>query len=349
MGKKENRIKYKSDILLEELSIRWINGEYRHLITEFKSNKQISRRHPKIENLYDFRYVNLRKTRLSEFEIDDVCLDNSNAFQTIFASCNFKNSEINNVDFDKTVMRNVKFLNCKIEDCKFQNSDFFNVQIKNCILTKCNFSNSKIVNLDISDSVIDDADLSYIQNYDEMNIFGKPKSMKGVIIDRLTFMNLKNDEVKELILKDGIIIDNTSKEQYDLALSFAGENRDYVEQVAQYLKNQGIKVFYDDFEKASLWGKELIGYLTELYSKNAKYVIIFVSKYYNNKAWPNVERIATLSKIFKGEYDFILPVMLDNTIIIGLTNSKGYLDGQKMSPKEIADCFCQKFINEFNI
>ena len=39
-------------------------------------------------------------------------------------------------------------------------------------------------------------------------------------------------------------------EKYDVALSFAGEDREYVEAVAQGLKNAGISVFYDRFEAA---------------------------------------------------------------------------------------------------
>jgi len=41
-------------------------------------------------------------------------------------------------------------------------------------------------------------------------------------------------------------------EKYDIALSFAGENRAYVEEVAAGLKAAGVKVFYDAFEKANL-------------------------------------------------------------------------------------------------
>ena len=45
-------------------------------------------------------------------------------------------------------------------------------------------------------------------------------------------------------------------EKYDIALSFAGENRVYVEEVAQALRSAGVSVFYDKFEQAGLWGKE---------------------------------------------------------------------------------------------
>ena len=37
--------------------------------------------------------------------------------------------------------------------------------------------------------------------------------------------------------------------KYQVALSFAGEQRDYVEDVALHLRNRSIAVFYDGFEK----------------------------------------------------------------------------------------------------
>lgn len=39
---------------------------------------------------------------------------------------------------------------------------------------------------------------------------------------------------------------------YDVALSFAGGNRDYVEKVASLLKNDEVRVFYDRFEQVDL-------------------------------------------------------------------------------------------------
>jgi hypothetical protein len=39
---------------------------------------------------------------------------------------------------------------------------------------------------------------------------------------------------------------------YDVALSFAGEDRPYVHNVAQVLRSNGASVFYDDFEKVEL-------------------------------------------------------------------------------------------------
>jgi hypothetical protein len=41
--------------------------------------------------------------------------------------------------------------------------------------------------------------------------------------------------------------------EYDVCLSFAGEQRAYVEQVAHILHDRGKKVFYDGDETVQLW------------------------------------------------------------------------------------------------
>jgi hypothetical protein len=46
--------------------------------------------------------------------------------------------------------------------------------------------------------------------------------------------------------------------KYDIALSFAGEDRDYVEEVANSLNENVVRVFYDKFEQVDLWGKDLV-------------------------------------------------------------------------------------------
>ena len=53
--------------------------------------------------------------------------------------------------------------------------------------------------------------------------------------------------------------------EFEIALSFAGEDRVFVDQVANLLRDSGVKVFYDLFEEANLWGKNLYDYLSEIY------------------------------------------------------------------------------------
>ena len=84
---------------------------------------------------------------------------------------------------------------------------------------------------------------------------------------------------------------------YDVALSFAGEDRTYVEQVAHELNGKGIKVFYDMFEEANLWGKDLYVYLTDLYRDRARFTVMFISKAYTEKLWTDHERKAAQARV----------------------------------------------------
>lgn len=71
--------------------------------------------------------------------------------------------------------------------------------------------------------------------------------------------------------------------KYDITLSFAGEDRKYVAEVAEILKANSVKVFYDEFEKADLWGKDLGVHFDYVYRKAAKYCIPFISASYKEK------------------------------------------------------------------
>src|SRR6266478_5728839 len=79
-------------------------------------------------------------------------------------------------------------------------------------------------------------------------------------------------------------------ETYDVALSFAGEDREYVEHVATGLRDAGVSVFYDLFQRAELWGRNLVDHLAEVYQKRSRYVVMFISKHYVQKAWTTHER-----------------------------------------------------------
>jgi hypothetical protein len=63
--------------------------------------------------------------------------------------------------------------------------------------------------------------------------------------------------------------------EYHVALSFAGEDRAYVDMIAENLKARGVRVFYDDYEKADLWGKDLYVHLTQIYRAKARYTLMF--------------------------------------------------------------------------
>ena len=134
----------------------------------------------------------------------------------------------------------------------------------------------------------------------------------------------------------------SSEVAIDVALSFAGEQREFVEEVAKVLESNGIKVFYDEFFKAHLWGKDLTVYLQEIFTKS-KWCIMFISNDYVTKAWPSHERKSALEKQVTVNDEYILPVRFDDTKVPGLHTTIGYLDARKETPQSIASMFLEKF------
>ena len=53
--------------------------------------------------------------------------------------------------------------------------------------------------------------------------------------------------------------------EYDVVLSFAGEDREFVEACAEILRSLNVNVFYDNYEKEILLGKNLYSYLADIY------------------------------------------------------------------------------------
>jgi len=122
---------------------------------------------------------------------------------------------------------------------------------------------------------------------------------------------------------------------YDVSLSFAGEERDYVERVAELLKQKGVSVFYDKFEKATLWGKNLIDYLADIYQHRSRFVVMFISKHYVAKAFPTHERQHAQARGLVVRDEYILPARFDDTEVPGLAPTISYADLRKVSPDEL--------------
>ncbi len=122
---------------------------------------------------------------------------------------------------------------------------------------------------------------------------------------------------------------------YDVCLSFAGEDRKYVEQLYLALIAEGVKVFYD-FEEdiaAEMWGKDLYTYLDDVYQNRAKYCVMFLSKNYARKVWTNHERESAQAGAFLRHQEYILPLRLDNTLIPGIRPTTGFRKWSEGVPK----------------
>jgi hypothetical protein len=128
--------------------------------------------------------------------------------------------------------------------------------------------------------------------------------------------------------------------EYQVALSFAGEDRAYVSQVANRLREMRLRLFYDDYENVDLWGKDLYVHLDEVYRKRARYCVVFLSKHYSRKLWTNHERESAQARAFEEHSEYILPVRLDDTEVPGIRPTTGYL--KRLPPKKLAEAIRRK-------
>lgn len=121
--------------------------------------------------------------------------------------------------------------------------------------------------------------------------------------------------------------DSPTSYKYDIALSFAGEQRGFVEQTCSQLKANGVTVFYDNDEQAELWGKNLYDHLYWVYTMGARYCVIVVSDEYNGKEWTNHERQAAQDRAFKEKgKEYILRISFGKAKLRSLPSTIGYVD-----------------------
>jgi hypothetical protein len=129
---------------------------------------------------------------------------------------------------------------------------------------------------------------------------------------------------------------------YDVALSFAGEDRKYVQKVANFLVRTGLRTFYDQHETIQLWGKNLYDHLNAVYSDKARFVVIFISKSYKAKLWTDHERRSAQARAFRERREYILPARFDSTKLPGIFETVGYVDLRTLSPNEFAELIRKK-------
>ncbi|WP_216216845.1 TIR domain-containing protein [Amycolatopsis aidingensis] len=129
---------------------------------------------------------------------------------------------------------------------------------------------------------------------------------------------------------------------YDVAVTFAGEDRQFVQSVVQEVTQAGYKIFYDQDEQVALWGEELTEYFPAIYEQRSRYAVMFVSRHYAAKPWTRLERRSVLVRALEQSTPYLLPVRLDNTQLSGVRSTISYLNGTTLGPSGIARAICEK-------
>jgi hypothetical protein len=129
---------------------------------------------------------------------------------------------------------------------------------------------------------------------------------------------------------------------YDVALSFAGEDRQIAKDIATRLNGSGVSVFYDNFQEAELWGKNLYEFFASVFSERARYCLMLVSRHYLQKSWTRHERQHAQVRALREGGEYILPLRLDDTELPGLPSTVGYIDLRGSTVSKVTEMLVAK-------
>ncbi|WP_363347922.1 TIR domain-containing protein [Methylocystis echinoides] len=153
---------------------------------------------------------------------------------------------------------------------------------------------------------------------------------------------------KELRAARGIILPSAravdlSNHVFDVALSFPGEVRPLIEQVAVDLERRlgPHTYFYDNNYVSQLARPSLDVFLQEIYRSRSKLIVVFLSSDYQKKSWCGIEFRAVREIIFERGFDRVMFVKTDDGDVEGVFRTDGFIDARQYSPSDIA-----RFIEE---
>lgn len=138
--------------------------------------------------------------------------------------------------------------------------------------------------------------------------------------------------------------DSTSRLRFEVALSFPGEHREYVKEVAAHLATtfDEERVLYDHYHDAEFARLDLNIYLPELYLKHSELIVIFLCPEYAAKHWCKLEWRYIRQLIATAEDKRIMFLSFgepDDLSDIGILSGDGYINinNFKLTPQMAAE------------
>ncbi|MFJ8896807.1 TIR domain-containing protein [Leifsonia sp. NPDC102414] len=129
---------------------------------------------------------------------------------------------------------------------------------------------------------------------------------------------------------------------FDVAVTFAGEDREIVAATVEIVKSAGYSVFYDEDSQADLWGEDLTEYFPDIYERRSRFAVMFISADYAAKPWTRLERRSVLIRAMEQPTPYLLPVRIDQTELPGVRASISYLDANVVGASGIAEAIARK-------
>ncbi|GIJ35074.1 toll/interleukin-1 receptor domain-containing protein [Micromonospora sediminimaris] len=134
-------------------------------------------------------------------------------------------------------------------------------------------------------------------------------------------------------------------EVYDIAVSFAGAQRDQVEAIVRACQALGLNVFYDKDKTVEFWGRNFITGMRTVYGATTRYVVPFLSREYLASAYPMDEYQTALVRAIEISADsYLLPILVGPVEVPAelLSPAIGYLRLEDYEPARLAQIIADR-------
>jgi hypothetical protein len=133
--------------------------------------------------------------------------------------------------------------------------------------------------------------------------------------------------------------DARPERRWDVALSFAGAQRDHVGQVASALKAQGVRCLHDADEQVRLWGRIWPRSCPDLRARGGGGVRL---RRLCSRGLDRLERRAAFSQAVAAAGACVLPAQFDDRELPGLLPDVVAVDPRRYTPTQFADLIVAK-------
>lgn len=123
--------------------------------------------------------------------------------------------------------------------------------------------------------------------------------------------------------------------RFRVALTFSGDKRDFIAQVASILANHfsEAEILYDKYHEAEFARRDLGFYLPALYHDQADLIVVVVCRDYEQKEWCGLEWDAIFDLLKKRKNDDVMLCRFDNATVKGLFSTAGFVDLDGKTPE----------------
>jgi hypothetical protein len=103
--------------------------------------------------------------------------------------------------------------------------------------------------------------------------------------------------------------------EWDVAVSFAGENRELAAHIANELEFLDVHVFFDSFYEGNYLGQAWGSKFKSIFGEQSDLVVCILDENHLRKIWPTFERDCFTPRVSSGE---VIPIFLDDSVFPGI-------------------------------